>query len=345
MKFAINGFGRIGRTSFRVWFEKHADQSELMAINTSGSMDVSGWAYLLKYDSNYGVWPVEIGVEEHQKKDQVTDEDPLLGYLLVGGRRIAVFAQRDPSKLPWQQLGIETVIESTGIFTTKEKATAHLNAGAKRVVISAPPKGDGIGTYVLGVNEAMGTGIESNASCTTNSVAPVTAIIHGAFHVKKAMMSTIHSYTDDQNLQDNSHKDLRRARGGALNIVPTTTGAAKSVAETIPELKGLFDGISYRVPTSVGSIAETVFVVEKKTTVEEVNMLLEQASQSPRWKGLLAVEKDPIVSSDIVGRDESSIVDLELTQVIDGDLIKVVSWYDNEWGYCNRLIEQSIRVS
>ncbi|HKY74350.1 MAG TPA: type I glyceraldehyde-3-phosphate dehydrogenase [Patescibacteria group bacterium] len=344
MRFAINGFGRIGRTSFRVWFEKHAEQSELIAVNTSGSMDVSGWAYLLRYDSNYGVWPVEIATEEHQKKDQVTDEDPLLGYLLVGGRRVAILAQRDPSKLPWQQLGIETVIESTGIFTTKEKAIAHLTAGAKRVVISAPPKGDGVGTYVLGVNEAVGAGIESNASCTTNCVAPVTAVIHGAFRVKKAMMSTIHSYTDDQNLQDNSHKDLRRARSAAINIVPTTTGAAKSVAETIPELKGLFDGISYRVPTSVGSIAETVFLVEKKTTVEEVNAVLEQASQSPRWKGLLAVEKDPIVSSDVVGRDESSIVDVALTQVVDGDLIKVVAWYDNEWGYCNRLIEQSIRT-
>ncbi len=343
MKFAINGFGRIGRTACRVWFEKHADQSELVAINTSGSMELEGWAYLLKYDSNYGVWKVEIHVEEHQKKDAVTDEDPLLGYLIVGDRRIAMLAQRDPAKLSWSRLGVETVIESTGIFITKEKASAHLTAGAKRVVISAPPNGSDVGTFVLGVNEATGVGIESNASCTTNCVAPITAVIHSMFHVKKAMMCTIHSYTDDQNLQDNSHRDLRRARSAAKNIVPTTTGAAQSVAETIPELKGLFDGISYRVPTSVGSLAETGFVVERKTTVEEVNSVLEQASQQPRWHGILAVEHNPIVSSDIIGRSESSIVDLALTQVIDGDFVKVVAWYDNEWGYCNRLVEQVVR--
>lgn len=342
MNFAINGFGRIGRTAFRVWYEKHADSASLIAINTSGSMDLEGWAYLLKYDSNYGVWSVEIGTELHQKKDQITDTDPLLGYLIVGGKRIAVFAQKDPSKLPWSQLGIETVMESTGAFTSKEKASLHLTAGAKRVVISAPPKGEDIGTFVLGVNEATGVGVESNASCTTNCVAPVTAVIHSYFKVKKAMMSTIHSYTDDQNLQDNSHKDLRRARSAAKNIVPTTTGAAKSVAETIPELKGLFDGISYRVPTSVGSIAETVFIVEKATTVDEVNAILEQASQLPQWRGILAVTHDPIVSSDIIGRSESSIVDLALTQVIDGDMVKVVAWYDNEWGYCNRLVEQVV---
>lgn len=342
MRIAINGLGRIGRTAFRVWFEKHAEQAELIAINTSGSMDLEGWAYLLKYDSNYGVWSAEIGIEQHQKKDAVSDADPLLGYLIIGGRRIAVFAQRDPAKLPWSQLCVDTVIESTGAFTSKEKASAHLTAGAKRVVISAPPKENDVGTFVLGVNEATGAGVESNASCTTNCVAPVAAIVHGQFHVKKAMMCTIHSYTDDQNLQDNSHRDLRRSRGAAINIVPTTTGAAKSVAETIPELKGLFDGISYRVPTSVGSIAESVFLVDKKTTVEEVNAVFEQAAQNPRWKGILAVSHDPIVSSDIVGRSQSSIVDLALTQVVDGDMVKVVAWYDNEWGYCNRLVEQAI---
>jgi glyceraldehyde 3-phosphate dehydrogenase len=340
MKFAINGFGRIGRTAFRVWFEKHAEQAELVGVNTSGSMDIEGWAYLLKYDSNYGVWPVGISTEEHQKKDAVTDQDPLLGYVHVGNRRIAFLAQKDPAKLPWSQLGVETVIESTGVFITKEKASLHLTAGANRVVISAPPKGDDVSTFVLGVNEATGIGVESNASCTTNCVAPVAAVMHQMFHVKKAMMSTIHSYTDDQNLQDNSHRDLRRARSAAKNIVPTTTGAAQSVAETIPELKGLFDGVSYRVPTSVGSLAETVFLVEKKTTVEEVNAALEQAAQQPRWRGILAVTKEPIVSSDIIGRSESSIVDLALTQVVDGDMVKVVAWYDNEFGYCNRLVEQ-----
>lgn len=342
MNFAINGFGRIGRTAFRVWYEKHADAASLVAINTSGSMDLEGWAYLLRHDSNYGVWSVEVGTEPHQKREEITDADPLLGYLNVGGKRIAIFAQKDPSKLPWSRLSIETVIESTGAFTSKEKASLHLAAGAKRVVISSPSKGEDIGTYVLGVNQATGVGVESNASCTTNCVAPVTAVIHAHFKVKKAMMSTIHSYTDDQNLQDNSHKDLRRARSAAINIVPTTTGAAQSVAETIPELKGLFDGISYRVPTAVGSIAETVFIVEKPTSVDEVNAVLEQASQLPQWKGILAVTHDPIVSSDIVGRSESSIVDLALTQVIGGDMVKVVSWYDNEWGYCNRLVEQVV---
>jgi glyceraldehyde-3-phosphate dehydrogenase type I len=342
MKFAINGFGRIGRTAFRVWYLKHADKAELAAVNTSGSMDLAGWAHLLKYDSNYGIFSQEIGIEEHQKKESVTDADPLLGYLTVGTHHVPFLAQRDPAKLPWASLGVETVIESTGIFLTKEKASAHLTAGARRVVLSAPPKGDDIGTFVLGVNEASGVGIESNASCTTNCVAPVTAVIHAAFHIKKALMSTIHSYTDDQNLHDNSHKDLRRARAAAKNIVPTTTGAAKSVAETIPELKGLFDGISYRVPTAVGSISDMVFVVEKKTTVEEVNAALVAASQEPKWRGILATTTEPIVSSDIVGRSESSIVDLALTQVIDGDLVKVVSWYDNEWGYCNRLVEQAV---
>ncbi len=342
MRFAINGFGRIGRTAFRVWYEKHLDRGELVAINTSGSMELEGWAHLLKYDSSYGPFHQPASLEVHQTKDKVTDEDPLLGYLTVGQHRVAVLAQRDPAKLPWKSLGVETVIESTGAFLTKEKASAHLQAGATRVVLSAPPKGPEVGTFVLGVNEAVGGGVESNASCTTNCVAPVAAVIHAAFHVKKAMMSTIHSYTDDQNLHDNSHKDLRRARSAAMNIVPTSTGAAKSVAETIPELKGLFDGISYRVPTAVGSISDMVFVVEKPTTAEEVNAVLTAASKEQRWNGILAVTNEPLVSSDIKGRSESSIVDLALTQVVDGDLVKVVSWYDNEWGYCNRLVEQVV---
>lgn len=348
MNIAINGFGRIGRTGFRVWFEKLSSLGTLVAINTSGSMDIEGWAHLLKYDSNYGIFETPITVNRHQAAKDVTDTDPVLGTLIVGEFHIQVLAQRDPAKLPWAALGVDTVIESTGIFITKEKASAHISAGAKRVVISAPPKGDGVSTFVIGVNEEKDKKIPedvvilSNASCTTNCVAPVMAIMHETFGVKKAMMTTVHAYTDDQNLQDNSHRDLRRARSAAKNIVPTSTGAAISVTETIPDLKGMFDGLAIRVPVSTGSISDMTMLLSKKTTVEEVNAAFTQASSNPRWKGVLSVVSEPIVSSDIIGRSESSIVDLELTQVIDGDLVKVVSWYDNEWGYCNRLIEQAL---
>lgn len=351
--FGINGFGRIGRTAFRVWWQFHRDTRELKMINTSGSLDLKEWAHLLKYDSNYGVFDQEIEARQEQTKDQVTDSNPRLGVLVIGGKEIVVTAQRDPAKLPWGANGVQTVIESTGAFLTQEKASLHLQGGATRVVVSAPSKGGEIGTYVLGVNstrsgsssQAPSTNnqepsIISNASCTTNCVAPVTAVIHKAIGIEKAMMSTIHAYTDDQNLQDNSHKDMRRARTAGRNIIPTTTGAAVAVTETIPELKGLFDGVSYRVPVSVGSISDMVFVTKRETSVEEVNKILTEASQTPNWQGILAVTLDPIVSSDIVGRRESSIVDLALTQVIGGNLVKVVSWYDNEWGYCNRLIEQ-----
>lgn len=342
MNIAINGFGRIGRTAFRVWYENHQDKAFIIAVNTSGSMELEGWAHLLKYDSNYGVWDKTIALEPHQKAKDVTDEDPLLGYFVIGHVKIAVLAQRDPAKLPWRALGIEKVIESTGAFTTKEKASLHLQAGAKQVIISAPAKGGNVGTFVLGVNTQHGEDVLSNASCTTNCVAPVAAVLATTFGIQKAMMSTIHAYTADQNLQDESHKDMRRARGASKNIVPTTTGAAIAVAETIPELRGLFDGVSYRVPVSVGSISDMVFLLKKKTTVEEVNTALEQAAQLPKWRGILTVTHDPIVSSDIIKRSESSIVDLALTQVVDGDLVRVVSWYDNEWGYCHRLIEQAM---
>lgn len=350
MNIAINGFGRIGRTAFRVWYDKHRDQADLVAVNTSGSMDLASWAHLLKYDSNYGVWDKEITVQEHQKAKAATDQDPVIGTLVIGDKHIQFLAQRDPAKLPWGSLQVDTVIESTGVFISQDKASLHIQGGAKRVIISAPPKGEGIGTYVIGVNETTGTNQEvqgkqifSNASCTTNCVAPVASVIHSAFGIKKAMMTTIHAYTDDQNLQDNSHRDLRRARNAAKNIIPTTTGAAIAVTETIPELKGLFDGVSMRVPVSTGSLSDMTFVLARPTTVEEVNKALSDASSTPRWQSILAVTNDPIVSSDIVGRPESSIVDLALTQVVDGDLVKVVAWYDNEFGYCNRLVEQAVQ--
>lgn len=341
--FGINGFGRIGRTSFRVWWKYQKDVADLKVINTSGSMPIKDWVYLMKYDSNYGIFNQDISFEEHQDNAKVTDEDPVIGTLRIGDKQIVMTAQRDPHKIPWNKYGVRTVIESTGAFTSAEKAAAHIQAGAHRVIISAPPKGGDVFTTVLGVKNAPANAqIISNASCTTNCVAPVAQVMSMAFGVQKAALTTIHSYTDDQNLHDNSHRDPRRARAAALNIVPTTTGAAISATEVVPELKGLFDGLSMRVPTPVGSLSDMVFLLKKRTTVEQVNTVLTAAAHDPRWKGILAVTNEPLVSHDIIGRPESSIVDLSLTQVIDGDLVKVISWYDNEWGYCNRLVEQVV---
>jgi glyceraldehyde 3-phosphate dehydrogenase len=346
--FAINGFGRIGRLVARAWWISHQAKIKLVAINTSGSMDIEGWAHLLKYDTTYGLFPGEIGYEKYQAASDVSDEDPLIGYLILGGQtKIPVLAQRDPAKLPWDKYQVEVVVESTGAFTSEEKAKAHLVGGAKQVVISAPAKGGNVPTSVIGVNEDKivqtdhqnTIAVLNNASCTTNCVAPVALVIQSRLGIHKAAMTTIHSYTDDQNLQDASHKDLRRARAAAQNIIPTSTGAAIATTETIPELKGLFDGIALRVPTITGSLTDFTFLVKRKTTKEEVNNYFRQATLEDKLTGILAVTDDPIVSSDIVGRIESAIVDLELTQVIDGDLVKVFAWYDNEWGYTNRLIE------
>lgn len=345
---AINGFGRIGRIATRVWWQKHQGDVHLAAINTSGSMDIEGWAHLLKYDTTYGLFPAEVAYEKYQASKEATDEDPLIGYLILGGQvKIPVLSQRSPDKLPWTKYGIDLVIESTGAFTTQEKAALHLMGGAKQVVISAPAKGGGVPTSVLGVNadEVMAAdrqnaiSILNNASCTTNCVAPVAWVIQDRLGISKAAMTTIHSYTDDQNLQDASHKDLRRARAAAHNMVPTSTGAAIATTETIPELKGLFDGVAIRVPTITGSLTDFTFVVKKPTSKDEVNTYLRQATLEDRFAGILAVTDEPLVSSDIIGRSESAIVDLDLTQVIGGDLVKVFAWYDNEWGYSSRLIE------
>lgn len=346
--FAINGFGRIGRLVARVWWISHQAKIQLAAINTSGSMDIEGWAHLLKYDTTYGVFPGEIGYEKYQAASDASDEDPLIGYLILDARfKIPVLAQRDPAKLPWDKYQVEVVVESTGAFTSEEKAKAHLLGGAKQVIISAPAKGGNVPTSVIGVNEDQiiktdhrnTIAVLNNASCTTNCVAPVAVVIQSRLGIHKAAMTTIHSYTDDQNLQDASHKDLRRARAAAQNIIPTSTGAALATTETIPELKGLFDGIALRVPTITGSLTDFTFLVKRKTTKEEVNNYFRQATLEDKLTGILAVTDEPIVSSDIVGRPESAIVDLELTQVIDGDLVKVFAWYDNEWGYANRLVE------
>lgn len=351
-KFSINGFGRIGRSAFRVWLKRFTDQLDLVAINTSGSLPASGWAYLANYDTAYGPLDPPVTFEETQTPDQATQANPLIGYLLIKDHKIPLLAQREPAKLPWSQYQPEVVIEATGVFRTVELASQHLTAGAKHVVLSAPAKGPGVPTALIGVNEdilehkdrANQFSVISNASCTTNSIAPVAAIMHAKLGIRKAMLSTVHGYTDDQNLQDNSHKDLRRARAAAQNIVPTSTGAAQATTEAIPALKGLFDGISLRVPVITGSISDFTFVTSRPTSVEEVNQMFIDAARSPQYQDILAVTEEPLVSSDIIGRNESSIVDLGMTRVVDGDLVKVLAWYDNEWGYSNRLVEQILQV-
>ncbi len=329
LKVAINGFGRIGRTAFKIALDKFSSDLEIVGINDI--TDSKTLAHLLKYDSNYGVWGKEVSSDGQN--------------IIVDGKSFAVFAQKEPDKLPWGDLGVDVVIESTGRFTDKEGASLHLKAGAKKVIISAPAKGGDIPTLVLGVNADKYSEEEiiNNASCTTNCIAPVAEVINNEFGIAKAMMTTIHAYTQDQNLQDGPHKDLRRARAAANNIVPTSTGAALATTETIPALKGLFDGVSIRVPVQVGSISDFTFLLKKKVTVEEVNQVLKTASKGT-LKGILAVTEEELVSSDIVGRSESAIVDLSLTQVVDGDMVKIFAWYDNEFGYSNRLIEQVIHV-
>lgn len=345
IKVGINGFGRIGRLAYRVATSKHFDDVEIVVVNTSGSMDTAGWAHLVNYDTMYRKFEHEVSSQENKDPREVSDEDPQIGKIVARGRETAVLAQREPEKIPWAKYGVDVVIESTGKFITDEDAKRHAVGGAKRVVLSAPSKGGNVGTYVLGVNEYKdGATVISNASCTTNCVAPVASVIHSNFGIEKAMMTTVHSYTDDQNLQDNSHKDLRRARAAAMNIVPTSTGAAIATTETIPELTGLFDGMSLRVPTITGSITDFTFLLKREVSIEEVNNAFRKAAENMLYKGILAVSEEPLVSSDIVGRSESAIVDLGLTQLVAGNMLKVFAWYDNEWGYTNRLVEQVIRV-
>lgn len=346
---AINGFGRIGRSSFRAWLDRHDlhDQLDIVAINTSGSMDINGWAHLLKYDTAYRPLTHELHFEKVQSRKEVTDENPLLGYLHVANRHLPVLAQRDPEKIDWSKYQIDVVLECTGVFRDEASAGKHLKSGVKKVLISAPSKGDPIGTFILGVNSYDGVcPIADNASCTSNCIAPVTKLINDTFGIKKAALTTIHAFTDDQNLQDGSHnKDLRRARAASMNMVPTSTGAAKAVTSVITSLKGKFDGIAIRVPVITGSISDLTFVVEKATTKDEVNQVFKDAADTDHWRGLVGWTEEPLVSSDIISRTESVVVDLSLTQVIDGDLIKIFAWYDNEWGYSNRLIEQAIAIA
>ncbi len=327
IRVAINGFGRIGRNTFKAAFGRLKDL-EFVAVNDL--TDTKTLAHLLKHDTSYGAYDHEVS---HDDKN-----------LIIDGKKLRVYAEKDPTKLPWAAEKIDVVLECTGRFTDEAGAGQHLTAGAKRVIISAPAKG--IPTHVLGVNpEGAGKPkIINNASCTTNCIAPVAAIMHQAFGIKKALMTTTHGYTADQNLQDGPHKDLRRARAAAANIVPTSTGAAIAVTEAIPELKGLFDGLALRVPVPVVSLSDFTFLLKKKTTAEEINALFKKEAKSARWKGVLAVTEEPLVSSDFIKNPYSSIVDLGLTKVIDGDFVKVVAWYDNEWGYSCRLGEMALLV-
>lgn len=345
VKVAINGFGRIGRLALRVVLQKYKEEIEVVAINTSGSAEIDNWAYLFKYDTTYREFPGEVSFTKTREAKEATDDMPEIGKLIVSGKSIPVLAQRDPEKLPWKDFGVEVVVECTGVFTDGEGAKKHAKAGAKRVVISAPAKGSNVQTFVLGVNEYDGEGqVLSNASCTTNCIAPVAAVIHSKFGIEKAMMTTAHSFTNDQALQDQPHEDFRRGRAASQNIVPTTTGAAVAVTQTIPQLKGLFAGHALRVPTISGSITDMVFLLKKEVTVEEVNNALKEASQKPMYQGILLTTEEELVSSDIIGRSESSIVDLKFTQVVGGNMVKIFAWYDNEWGYANRLVEQVVRV-
>lgn len=326
---AINGFGRIGRMSFRIL----AERKDVEVVGINDLTDTMTLAHLLRHDTNYG---------EFQHKVEYDDTN-----IIVDGVSIPISAEKDPTALPWGALGVYVVIESTGRFTTAEQARAHLQAGAKKVVISAPAKDDETATLVIGANEdslAEAGDIISNASCTTNSIAAVMAIMEMEFGVEKAMLTTVHSYTASQNLQDGPSKDLREARAAAQNLVPTTTGAAKAVALTVTSLKNKFDGMSVRVPTSVVSLSDITMMLKRDTTKEEINEVFKRHVKEPYFQGILDVSEEPLVSSDYVGNSHSGVVDLLLTNVVDGNLVKVVVWYDNEWGYSNRLVEMVIDV-
>ena len=319
-KIGINGFGRIGRQVFKAIRDTYGDSLEVVAVNDIG--DVPTMAHLLKYDSNYGRFDGRVEAVE--------------GGIKVDGKMLKVLAERDPANLPWAALGVQIVIESTGLFTQAEKAGAHLKAGAKKVIISAPAKGEDL-TIVLGVNEEMYDPAQhhiiSNASCTTNCLAPAAKVVNDNFRIVKALMTTIHSYTNDQRILDLPHKDLRRARAAALSIIPTTTGAAKALALVIPDLKGKFDGYSLRVPTPTVSVVDFVAQVEKETTTEELRAVLKEAASKSK---VMDYVEEPLVSIDYKGNPASSSIDAQFCQAIGGDLVKVVTWYDNEWGYSCR---------
>ncbi|MBI3976660.1 MAG: type I glyceraldehyde-3-phosphate dehydrogenase [Chloroflexi bacterium] len=325
VRVGINGFGRIGRQVFKAMRDFHADRLEVVAVNDLADTQTN--AHLLKYDSNYGVFPGEIRCSENS--------------IIVDGGQVRVFAQRDPAAIPWSDVGAELVVESTGFFTDAKKAAAHLQGGAKKVIISAPARGEDI-TIVLGVNEgkydpARHT-IISNASCTTNALAPVAKVMHDTFGITRGLMTTVHAYTNDQRILDQVHADLRRARAAALNIIPTTTGAARAVALVIPELRGKFHGIALRVPTATVSLIDFTCDLERTATVDEINDAFKRAAAGP-MKGIMAYTDEPLVSTDFKGNTHSTIVDGLSTMAIGDNMVKVLSWYDNEWGYSCRVAD------
>ena len=327
VKVAINGFGRIGRNALKILLERR--DAQVVAINDITAANTL--AHLLKDDSSYGAYDKKVSAKENA--------------LVINSREIPVFAEKDPAKLPWEDLGVDVVIESTGFFTKPEDARAHIKAGAKKVVISAPAKGEGAKTVVLGVNEEVveaGDEIISNASCTTNCIAPIMKVLEDELGIEKAMMTTVHSYTGSQKLLDAPAKDLREARSAAENIVPTTTGASKAAALAIPSLAGKFNGLSVRVPTPVVSLSDITAIVKCNTTKEELNEIFKKAASEPYYEGIIGITEEELVSSDFIGDPHSCIVDLPLTDVVGGNMIKIVAWYDNEWGYSNRLVELAV---
>lgn len=326
---AINGFGRIGRSFFRIAYDNPV--VNVAAINDLG--DVDNLAYLLKYDSVYGQYEKSVKVKN--------------GKLIVEGKDIAVFQEKDPAALPWGDLDVDVVVESTGFFTDKAGAQKHIAAGAKRVVVSAPTK-DEIATVLVGVNEEKFKDevLTCNASCTTNAASPVIGVLKENPGIKKALLNTVHGYTATQNLVDGpAAKDFRRGRAAAINIVPSSTGAAQATTKAHSDLDGLFDGVALRVPVATGSIADITFLAARPTSVEEINDILREASKSDRWKKVLAVSDEPLVSSDIIKSPYGSIVDASMTRVVDGDLVKVLAWYDNEWGYSATLLEHVLKTA
>jgi glyceraldehyde 3-phosphate dehydrogenase len=334
IKVAVNGFGRIGRAFVKLAWER--PEIEIVAVNDLGSLE--SLAYLLKYDTVYKTWNHEVSHDDT--------------HILIDGKKITFVSEKDTTRLPWKDLGVDVVVESTGLFTAFDKAAFHLDQGAKKVVISAPAKdGDTAGvkgeTILLGVNDdKFGTcDITSNASCTTNAASPLIAILHEAIGVEKAILNTVHGYTASQSLVDGpSKKDLREGRAAAQNIVPSSTGAAIAVTKAFPELTGLFDGISIRVPVPAGSIVDVTFIAKRPTTAEEVNDILRKAAKESRWQSIFSVTDEPLVSSDILGSPFGSIADLAMTRVVDGTLVKVMGWYDNEMGYTHTLVEHVIKT-
>jgi glyceraldehyde 3-phosphate dehydrogenase len=327
-KVAINGLGRIGRATLKILM----DTPELDVVAINDLVPVDNLAYLLKYDTAYGRY-----------KHDVKGED---GVLMVGDTKIKKFNEKDPTKLPWKDLGVDVVFECTGVFTKGEDLKKHVQAGATHVILSAPAKSDDVPTIVHGVSEPnKDYEVRSTASCTTNCITPVVEVMGRRIGIKKAIMTTIHAYTISQSIVDGPNKKFRRGRAGAANFVPTTTGAAKATTKALPQYKGKFDGVAIRGPVPVGSIADLVFVTEKPTSVEELNKIFTEEAESDRYKGIMKVTTDEIVSSDIIADPAASIVDLTMTQVVDGDLVKMMTWYDNEWGYSNQMVREAIQLT